>query len=351
VFLLPLTVGLQATSLLLAGSWRPRRMLRAAAAATSFAPVVFAVLVSRSSLLPRVGNFDVWIAGWPASPLASLAIVFPSVPGSALAAGLLILAALAVRRRALGVALAVYPALWFLLAVVPPLSTALMRVLLPASFWRLAYALPVPLGAGVLVARLWTPGGLAGWGTRRGALRLLALMGLAAVFLAVKTPALTPATLSAPHLLKFDPPMLRLSRYVARKAPAGAVVLAPEPVVTVLALLRPDLRFKVTRRTETLHLLTNAGRPGLARERLEALQWLVTCPRPGPSPGIAAAEAWVNTRVVVAPDCHEPGGADLASVLPAVEPGRRHWVTERVDGHLVLYEGPARTGGDPGSYP
>ncbi len=161
----------------------------------------------------------------------------------------------------------------FLLFVANPLSGGLLFGAVPDVYWRFAFLLPVPLGAGLAVAAL--PRALASSGATRP--RAARAAG-AAVVVAVFALTFGMTTMSAdnagftwkgPAAWKLDPQVLAsLDPWLPEIS--GRVVLADEQAAVALTLADPSVRVVVQRPPNTLISFVVAGRHEEGVRRLDA---------------------------------------------------------------------------------
>ncbi len=274
LFLIPWTAAIASIGYLAASLCRQPGIRRAAAAAAAILlPAGIVALLPALGLLPVLGDTNVWQQGTH-DPAALLGTVVTH--DTWLYAGLYCLAWLAAPQRLIPAALLLGGGISALLLLVPPIAPLLVDIVLPSAYWRFAYTFPIPFLAGLALAGL----------TCRLAPSYPPLMRLAALALAVaailtslthKTPALQPGLLVLPQGAKFPRAMLHDAEAIAAHAGSDALVLAPNSIVGLLALLRPDLKFVATRSPETLHLFRNTGRGTAGQARFDLQVALDAC--------------------------------------------------------------------------
>jgi len=217
----------------------------------------------------------------------------------------------------------IYMALCALLLLAPGVRDLLLRIVTPGAFWLLAYSFVVPLWAGLAIAALYR-GALGRKYRLAGALSFILLAGT----LWAKVPALNGTVLALPGL-KFPQHDLQATQQIAATTPVGAVVLADYRIATILGLLRPDVRFIVTRPVDTSMIFSNAGQKREGELRAAAGMALVTCNFSKLSP-IRATEVWPDLKEIVAPAACAPELVRRALGLTdawhvAVFSGYRQW--------------------------
>lgn len=292
LFLIPFVAGLASCAGSVVQRFRRDALCRTGAAGSLCLQPVVVALLPLCGFLPKIGADGVWKEGWPQHFAESLALVIDtrSLP---LSVAVIILAFMARPGRMLR-ALMVYLALAVGLLTLPGSRDLLMAVVLPGAYWRFAYALVVPLFAGLAVAgcmRYMTYGGL------RRVLGASAMLGLAAACLVSKTPAVNSNNVSMPTL-KFAEPAKTAALEAAGKIAANAVVLAPTSLMTPLGLLRPDIRAVVSRPTEAWLAFVNAGMPDEGAFRYQVGMALETCDFSRFAP-VTAVQKWPALSVIL----------------------------------------------------
>jgi hypothetical protein len=233
--------------------------------------------------------------------------------------------------RPLGIVLGLSSLLLAGAALAPLTGDLLMHIVQPAAFWRLAYTLPVPLAAGIV-------GGSAYDALVRSKFVPLSAAVLLFVALAVfKIPALNRTYFVPFRTTKFEPQSEAVATPLVRAAPRGDVVLAPEPLVAVLGLLRPDLRFITTRPGDTLIAFAGAKRRSEATLRIHLQEWAANCSESFLDPQSDYAGIVASVGLVVIASC----GADnvrlriIQALLHQSQPGS-NWNVSSEHGYLLL---------------
>ena len=297
LFLLPWVVASAACGHALVDRLARAAILRALQCLGVAVAVIVVVLLGSKTLGNELTDTSVWQVSRQWTPWDSLSLVMsPRV----LPLSLLILAVglMVARDRRTAAACALGVAGSVLLLVLPWTSAILVKVAMGAYF-RFAYTIPLPLSFGLLVAALF--GWIADGRQIRSLLKAAALGLLVLAFVSQKTFALRRDVLALPSIAKFQPVVLPGTLRIAERLPPSAVVLAPERIVVLLGLLRPDTRFISTRPLETLHVFRNAGQP-MEAERRVALQNAVTdCIAPAPNVNVAKRDR--IDAIVLDPNC------------------------------------------------
>lgn len=229
-------------------------------------PAVLA-LAAVSPLFAAMSNLEVWSSP-NFSSLGAMAMVVGSPQAAALHAALaLVLLHHHWRDRRIK-AFLLYAVAAALIPIMPLLDALIVKVTMARAYWRLAYAIPLPalygLAAACLVDR-----------NNAKKARLALLFATACLTLFVLTqPAINQQTLVAPHQEKYPRELVEVVEEIARLAPQKTVVLAPEGIVWILGLRRPDLRFVATRRAETNHAFDNYGQPEERFKRRQVVAFL-----------------------------------------------------------------------------
>jgi len=302
LFLLPFVIGVAgAGAWLAAGASRTCGARMCRLASTLIFPVLVAVL-PWIGVLPKVGDISFYqIGGWPTDYLDNLSLVFDG-RSLILDVALLGTAVLLGRRNVQIYGLLAYSFLSVLLLTAPGPRDILMDIVTPGAYWRLGYVFIVPLWAGLAAAALYRPA-ITSW--RRHGMAGAVICALIAGTIWAKIPALNRAVLATPGL-KFPPADLVDARELAATMAPGVVVLADYRVVTILGLLRPDVRFIVTRPVDTEINFSNGGRNKEGALRLALGTALVKCDF-SKVQGIDVAEMWPNLRAVIVPVSCAPG--------------------------------------------
>jgi hypothetical protein len=249
------------------------------------------------------GRFDlpisVWLNGWPVNVFDNLELVF--LPHSVLLYLAFLVAAIFVTRGVEFFALLVYTVIATGLLLAPGTGSLLMHIVTPAAFWRFAYALPVPLWVALAVS------GLLEEGRRPYALGISCAISagvLALLTFVIKSSAISRDVIARPGL-KFYREDLTQVYEISRLIKGRAVVLGPPDIVIPLALLRPDMRFIVTRSDETMVVFANAGlkEEGILRGSVSAA--IASCDMSN-IPDVRSEQLWPDMNVVVFPNqCEE----------------------------------------------
>ena len=254
LFLIPFLIGTSAFGICLALKFSQASLINFGIACTTMLQAFFVSLLPWLGILPQLGDNSVWKTGWPQNFADNLGMVIQanSVP---LYCGFLATSFL-VKRKIEFIGLIIYLALAVILLTTPGPRNLLMAIVLPAAYWRFSYALLIPLYVGLAFAGLSKyinqSGGRRNWGYAWSAMLIIAI-----IF--IKIPTINRENISLPGL-KFPPSTLPSVYLISKFSKENSVILAPVSVVFSLGLLRPDMKFIVTRPDETLLSFTNAGR-------------------------------------------------------------------------------------------
>lgn len=326
-FLAPYVVGGVTAAVALAGWRRPARLRRGLIVAT----ILIYPLMTLAAAQAFPITLDAWQAGWPASRAANLELVLPDTTSAVLALATIGLAMWLCPARPLGVVLGFSSLLQVGAALAPLTGDLLMHIVPPAAFWRLAYTLPLPLAAGIVGASAYDA---------LARSKFVPLSAAVLLFLALamfKTPALNRANFVPFRTTKFEPQAEAVATLLVRAAPQGDVILAPEPLVAVLGLLRPDLRFISTRPGDTLVAFAGAKRRSEATPRIHLQEWAANCSESFLDPPSDYAGIVASVGLVVIASC----GADNArlriiqALLHQSQPGS-NWNVSSERGYLLL---------------
>ncbi len=326
LFLIPFVVGVAAV-----GAWLATRLSRVAgirmcrSASVLLFPALVAVL-PWIGLLPKVGDISFYQSGgWPTAYLDNLSLVYDG-KSALLDAALLGVAIIIGRRSSQLAAILAYLFLCALLLTAPGSRDVLMHIVTPGAYWRFAYVFVAPLWAGLAAAALFRQ-------ARRPGARRACSAAITATLIAgtvwAKVPTLDNGVISRPGL-KFVQQDLVAAEQLATTLDRGAVVLADYRVVTILGLLRPDVRFIDTRPGDTGIIFTNGGlaQEGALRDTVGSA--IVTC-NFSTFPALTAAQTWSGLRAVVTPAQCQPLSVRRALGLPedwreTVVSGYRVWM-------------------------
>lgn len=292
LFLLPFVVGLAAVATWISTRFQwfvGRRVLLSTSILAL--PMIVSVLPWLGAL-PRLGDISFFLTGgWPTSRVANLGLVI-TVGSAALYTAyvtvLLICKPAEVKLRAF----AVYTGLVALLLLVPVSGNLLMRIVTPGAYWRFAYAFMAPLLAGVTVIAV-----SARHGARPRWMRLLMGTILVAATAFVKTPVFDQDIWAVPGP-KFPRQDMAAVESLADDIPTNSVILTDAQLMTDLGLLRPDLRFTVTRPEETTLAFTSLGLKPEGRLRAQIGSALMTC-RLDTLPSIDLLDHWPGIYAIV----------------------------------------------------
>jgi hypothetical protein len=156
----------------------------------------------------------------------------------------------------------------------PLTGPVMMRIVKPGAFWRLAFLFPIPLCFGLLGAAFSRRSRRPGFAVH-GAVVAAAVLAVAC---ALSATVFKEAHAKTPRELKLPPREYAFCKASDAKVARGAVILAPESVMWVMGLLRPDLRFEACRALETLHTFRCIGQPAEAEMRVAAQKAVLGAP-------------------------------------------------------------------------
>lgn len=326
-FLAPYVVGGVTAAIALVGWRRPARLRRV--------PIVATVLIYPFGALIAAQAFpivlDAWQAGWPLSRAENLQLVFVDASTTVLALAAVGLAVWLCPARPLGIVLGLTTVLMVGAALAPLTGDVLMHIVQPAGFWRLAYAFPVPLAAGIVGASAYDAL------VRVKLMPVLAAGLLFAAMAALKVPVLGRSNFVPFRATKFEPKAEAVARGLAGIAPQGGVTLAPERLVVILGLLRPDLRFIATRPGDTLIAFAGANRRDEATRRIQLQEWAADCPESFLDPPSDYAGIVAPVGLVVIASCGSDAARirDVQALLQRSQPGS-NWKVSPERGYVVL---------------
>lgn len=312
LFLVPFLLGLVTAAVLVLGRARARHLRRAAGLATLLVYPALVALAIALGVLPRVIDDSAWTADTRSAGEVLQQVV--SLRDLPLVLVVALVLAHALRPRALARTLVLAMLLGSALLVVPWSGTQLMRLVTPAAYWRLAHALPLPLLVGLALAGLVGAWGRSRTATERGLVWLGGAGLVAGIAWAHEESALAPRVFTGLHSAKLARVPAEVARALHSLVPPGGLVLAPEPIVVALGLLRPDVRFVSTRPVETLHVFTNADQRREGEFRITAQRRLEANDAPDPG-GVPVGMRWPALSTVVTRGARGPEalGEDPAS--------------------------------------
>jgi hypothetical protein len=253
-------------------SRRPLGRLRLASilCLSMFYPVAFGLALA-VGILHKPAPHGVWDT-YPAIWYQNLSLVLGSerfgytVARDLIALVLIPLVALKGRERRFVLSLSL---VLFVLVTNPIAAPAWMKLLYRASYWRLAFLFPLPLCVGLVppaLSRLRNHG----LGPRFAAGCAVALF-LAMTVAGFRSAANLPFgdNFRRPWEMQFELEELEFSRVIGPKIP-GNQVMAPESIVCVLAMLRPELRFESSRSVNDPMKFGEVGLDAEGQKRVDA---------------------------------------------------------------------------------
>ena len=294
IFLLPFVIGTSAVASIIATRFALRSLDRGVQSASVLLEPCAVSVLPWLGILPKLGDISAYTQGWPLDCAANLALVFhaKSIPLYLSYLGTVFL----VRRRIELYTFIICQGIALALLTMPFIGKLLMDIVTPGAYWRFSYALLVPLYAGLAVA------GLSRLIARSGMIRVMGISWFVILVIAtlvVKSPAINAEIISEPGP-KFPHDILRAISEISKIAKKDYVVLAPESIAGPLGLLRPDIRFIVTRPSETKHAFLDAGRAAEGSLRSSAGYSLEYCDFTKFT-AIDAGKVWPNVDLVVHP--------------------------------------------------
>lgn len=274
LFMLPWVVASAACGYLVVARFNLESAKRAVLAMLLSVVCISCVITASLTFARPPEVTTVWQDGWPRTSLESLGLII--LPEHwFISALVLVTGFLVTPRLRLAAALATGTAGSLSLLLVPFTAEILTSLVTPGAFWRFFFTTPLPLAFGFVCAgaaeRAFGPAS----GTSRIVSAILTILVIA--FAHTKSPSLSSDLFAWPADPKFVRDDLLAARKLSSEIPEGATVLAPQHIVVVLGLLRPDLRFISTRTTETLHVFANAGRVEEGLRRVAMHDALTNC--------------------------------------------------------------------------
>lgn len=199
--------------------------------------------------------------------------------------------------------------------ILPPFSSLLIQITLPAAYWRLAYASHMPFIISIFILLILDyrektnlPQRLSGKFSfsqsetsqiqkiinskpnkeerrqhpiqvEKISKRLLGLCFFAG-FIFFKTSTINYQIFSKPHALKFNNNQTEAVELIKNWVPSNTVALIPKELIPI-GLIRPDIQMLSTHPLETLHVFLNAGHKDEGENRIAAQKDLLICGREG----------------------------------------------------------------------
>jgi len=200
-----------------------------------------------------------------------------------------------------------------------------IHLIYPASYWRLAYLLPLPFLFGLLAPAFKANGAPRRERLARATLAMMVLAWTAAAFKASTVYGIAHkpdlhivrmVDFKSPFEYNLPLPELAFARSIT-DALNGRDLLGPDDFNAVIGLVNPSVRFEVPRSDYTAYAYS---RPGMAAEgitRLQAQQLVDVCDQ---SPENLKALAWSvsnGVNAIVTRDCPGDSGSAVAKILAA----------------------------------
>ncbi|HEY6328009.1 MAG TPA: DUF6077 domain-containing protein [Blastocatellia bacterium] len=202
----------------------------------------------------------------------------------------------------------------FVMITSPIAAPFWMKLLYRVSYWRLALLFPLPLSVGLLAPAI----------SRLRALDLRPKIAaeaaivffLAMVVISFQHTASLPFgnSFKKPWELQFDEATAGFSRAITPFV-HGTEILAPENVVCVLALLRPDLRFESSRPVNDPVKFGEAGLYDEARKRVDAQQF-TDCIRNNATSRASREVIQDGVNTIILHRCPSMSDSELVAPLP-----------------------------------
>ena len=266
-FLLPYSFGLLSVAICLAQGMNRSLIRRFFGICSVLVIPGILVTAALSPFFHQLTNADVWVGTEPRTPVQWLSLVIPTWTDVLIYSVVWSFCLVIADRQTPQKAFLFYSLAATLILLLPGVSDLLMYLTKPGVYWRLAYASLMPAVVGFSAAA--TLGSLSHSRTK------VAFCAACFLFMATtKNYAVTANVLSLPHKEKFAPEQVRATDEIAPKLRRGAIVAAPESILIVLGLHRPDLRFLTTRSLETLHVFRNFPEQAEADRRISLADFL-----------------------------------------------------------------------------
>lgn len=227
--------------------------------------------------LPTPQNTGAWTEGWPQYWLDNIRLVIGS--NTSLMRDLLILfvlpwISLSIKKARF---LIIYSSVLVLLCFNPLLGPLWMKIILPGSYWRLVYLLPLPFCVGLLINYFQSK---TFYSVKRN---LLEFVFKTIIFLLVIISVLTAHqwTTFSPNKAKYKYPLeykfdsekeLRFCQSVKHLI-SNKNLLAPVQIVSILPLLNPTVRLEVSR-SGSIYYFNEIGNPAEGTRRWNAYMFI-----------------------------------------------------------------------------
>jgi len=221
-------------------------------------------------LIPTPRDNSSWIVGWPGNWWDNLKLVLgdnTSIIKMVLICFLVPIIVLPVRKATM---LILYSVSLIILCFNSLLGRFWMEQVLPGSYWRFVYLLPLPLCSGFIFFGFTKLLVQFRKNRRMVILPLVALIMVSAITIASfkQTSVKFSSTYHKdPFEYNFDPNILHFSKAVQSKLD-HKLVLAPVDVVCVIELLNPTIKMEATR--STLHFFVEENLPEEGKKRVNA---------------------------------------------------------------------------------
>ncbi len=225
-------------------------------------------------IFPEQKDNLAWVFGWPANwwdnfllPFGDLKVLIRSIIIILIAP----LIALPLRKS---IFLIIFSVSVFIICFNPLTGPFFMSILLPGSYWRLVYLLPIPLCFGFL-ANIFEKNPKDGMLITKRTIRIIGcIMILAFTISTVEKTTLSPTEVSikSPFQYKFDSAVLESAENINNVLDGHFNLLVPDDIVTVLPLINPNVRFEAGRTSSVQHYFIEYGLPeeGIKRQNAKA---------------------------------------------------------------------------------
>jgi len=138
--------------------------------------------------------------------------------------------------------------------------------------------------------------------------------------------------LKAPTEYRFAPDTLAFSKAVVERVESKHL-LAPEPIIWVLPLLKPNITLEAARAEQTIHNFTIIGKPDEGKRRVSAQQLITTCQRTSEADTALRQSIQNGVNAAIIKQCDE---VLLTGVLALLHSCGEWQEVERSHGYLLL---------------
>lgn len=292
---------------------------------------VYSLILLVLMTVDMLPNYDLagFYSTWPSSWSANVELVISNAREWVRDLCILLVLPLVCLPQLYGRFLALLTVVLGVLYVNPWVGPLILTWLTPGSYWRLLYVFPLPLCAGMTVLCLqWS--GFTKWqiSARIGALVLVMATVVAAhqhsVFIGVR--------LKAPTEYRFPPDEYAFSQSILARI-ENRHILAPEAIISVLPLLKPDVTLEAARSAQTVRNFATIGKLEEGQRRVAAQELVTTCVLTSTAQAAFLQSVRNGVDAVIVRHCGEMA---LPSVIALLQSQGRWSESERSHGYVLM---------------